>query len=193
MVVTISRAYGAEGKAVATRAASQLGYRILDDALPMIEGRSPRFRERLLARLGADIPELSVGLVAPEGDALTEASALEIERAVGEAAAVGNVVIVGRCGGLILGPRPGVVRVFVRAALEVRIARVRAALDCDAARARSEIARIDEARRTFAQDRYHVVWGDPRNYDLVIDTGRFGVSGSAAIVVAAVRASDVAS
>jgi cytidylate kinase len=187
MIVTISRAYGAEGKAVATSCAAQLGYRLLDDELPTIEGRSPRFRERLLVQLGAAIPELSQEVALPENDPLTETSVLEIERLVGEAASTGDVVIVGRCAGLILGARPDVVRIFVLAALDVRIARVRAALDCDAARARSEIARVDEARRTFAQQRYRVVWGDPANYDLVIDTGRFGVEGSSALVVTAVR------
>src|SRR5271154_3700613 len=117
MVVTISRAYGAEGKAVATSTAAQLGYRILDDALPMIEGRAPRFRERLLERLGADVPELSQALASREGDSLTEIAALEIEQKVGEAASAGDVVIVGRCAGLIMGTQPDVGRVFVLAAL----------------------------------------------------------------------------
>ncbi|MBV8644166.1 MAG: hypothetical protein JO225_09670, partial [Candidatus Eremiobacteraeota bacterium] len=54
--------------------------------------------------------------------------------------------------------------------------------------ARVEIARIDEASKTYAREGYRVSWNDPRIYDLVLDTARFGVDVSAAIVVAAARA-----
>jgi cytidylate kinase len=35
-----------------------------------------------------------------------------------------------------------------------------------------------------------VTWGDPRIYDLVIDTSRFGVDGTASLIASAVRAAE---
>ncbi len=78
-------------------------------------------------------------------------------------------------------------RVYVHAPLAWRAARVAQSLGIDEAAARAEIARIDEARRTYARDGYRVHAGDVHNYDLAIDTSRFGVDGTAGIIVAAVR------
>ncbi len=111
-----------------------------------------------------------------------------IDEAVREEAAAGNAVIVGRMGGAILGVRPDVLRVFIKAPLDWRAANVAESLGIADAAARAEIARIDEARRTYAREGYRVSWGDPSNYDLVVDTARFDVGGSAEVIVAAVHA-----
>jgi cytidylate kinase len=97
-------------------------------------------------------------------------------------------VINGRMAGAVLGAGPDVLRVFLHAPVAWRAVRVAASLHCSDGEARAEIARIDEARRTYAKEQYRVVWGDPRNYDLVLDTSRWGPPGAAAVIVAAVRA-----
>lgn len=114
----------------------------------------------------------------------------EVERLIHEAAAEGDVVIVGRLGGAVLGARPDVVRVFLTAPLDWRIAYVRASLGVSEAKARSEVARIDEARRSFARDSYRVVWEDARNYDLTLNVAAFGIEGTAEAIAAAVTAAD---
>lgn len=114
----------------------------------------------------------------------------EVERLIHEAAAGGHVIVVGRLGGAILGARPDLVRVFLTAPIAWRIAYVRASLDVDEMKARSEVARIDEARRMFAREAYRVVWEDARNYDLTLDVARYGVSGSAEVIGAAVRSAE---
>jgi cytidylate kinase len=89
---------------------------------------------------------------------------------------------------VVLAGRADLVRVFVQAPLAWRIAHVVESLGVGEAAAREEVARIDEARRTYAREGYRVTWGDPRVYDLVLDSSRFGVEGSADVIVAAVRA-----
>jgi cytidylate kinase len=78
--------------------------------------------------------------------------------------------------------------VFVDAPLEWRVAHVVEALGVSEAAARAEIARIDEARRAYARDGYRVAWGDPRAFEVILDTSRFGIEGAASVIVAAVRA-----
>jgi cytidylate kinase len=186
---------------VARALAATLRYRLVDDELPRLiaerlrltpdaveglENRTTSFGERLLAGLAGALPEVTQ-LAPPPEDDLALAYCREAERLIRAAAAEGDVIILGRLGNAVLGPRPDVVRTFVFAAYEWRVASVMASLDCSVARARSEIARIDDARRAFAREYYRVAWGDPHSYDLLVDTGRYGVAGAAEIIAAAVR------
>jgi cytidylate kinase len=206
LIVTVSREYGAAAQAVARALAAILTYRLVDEELPRliaarlgmpaevvesVENRAPGFGERLLAGLSGAVPELAQAAILPAED-LTAAYRREVERIVREAAAGGDAIILGRLANAILGPRPDLVRVFVYAPLPWRIAYVSASFGCDANAARSEIARIDEARRTYARERYNMAWADLRNYDLAVDTARFGVDGAAHVIACAVRSAQLA-
>ena len=200
MIVTISREYGASALAVGRAVARELGYRLVDEQLPVVAAsrlgtsaevvetvaERPRgFGERVLEQLGGGLPEAAQP---PASDPVPAETRQAIEEAVREEAEAGDAVIVGRMGSAILAGRAGLVRVFVRAPLARRVAHVVESLGVSEAAARDEVARIDEARRTYAREGYRVSWGDPRNYDLVLDTSRFGVEGSASVIVSAVRA-----
>ena len=200
MIVTISRAYGSAANAVAAELATRLDYRVVADQLPrviaerlgsstsMVEGieaTTPPLGERLLRGLVA-VPEMGIALAAPT-DAYTSAYRHEIEQLVREEAERGDAIIVGRAANVILGRRPDVLRVFLTAPLEWRTQHVAESLDISPAKASAEIARIDKARRAYTRDQYKLTWGDRRNYDLVLDTARFGIDGVAELIVAAVR------
>ena len=202
MIVTISRAYGAGAHDVAAAVAEALGYRLVDDELPVVVAarlgtssdvvqsvaeRSPSFGERVMQQLGGGVPETAQPGTAAEDDFSVE-TRRAIEDAVRDIAAAGNAIVIGRMAGGILGARPDVLRAYVLAPVAWRIAHVAQSLGIGDAVARDEVARIDEARRRYAKEHYQLAWGDPRNYDLVLDTSRFGTAGSAAIIVAAVRA-----
>lgn len=202
MIVTVSREYGAGGLGVSAAVADRLGYRLVSRELPVVvaarlgmpadvvetvSDRPRPFSERVLEQLGGGVPETAQPGDSGEYDLVLE-TRRAIEVAVREIAAAGNAVINGRLAGAILGPRPDVLRVFAHAPLAWRIAHVAASLDCGDDEARAEIARIDEARRAYAKEAYQIVWDDRRNYDLMVQTSRFGVEGSAAAIVAAVRA-----
>jgi cytidylate kinase len=202
MIVTVSRAYGAAGQAVSRRAAERLGYRLLDEQLDVVVatrlgtspdvvesvGDRPRgFGERVMEQLGGGLPELAQPAVSRDDDLVAERKR-GIELAVREAAEAGAVVIVGRMGGAILAARSDVLRVYVSAPVEWRIAHVAESLGLSEAKAKAEIARIDEARRDYAREHYRVSWGDARNYHLVLDTARFGAEGAGDVIAAAVRA-----
>ncbi len=199
--MTVSRAYGALGHAVTREVAERLGYRLVDDDLPVVvaarlgtspemvdgvEHRQASFGERFLRSLGGPVPEAFQPTVT--ADDLTDAALREIERLIREAADAGSAVIVGRGGNAILAGRPDLVRVFLTAPVAWRAAHIAESLGVGEAEARAELARVDAGRRTFARDRYDIAWGDARHYDLLIDVATFGAQGTAAIVLAAVEA-----
>jgi hypothetical protein len=182
-----------------------LAYRLVDEELPRliaarlgmpaefvetIENRSPGFGERLLAGLSDAVPE--VAAPAPPAEDYAGAYRREVEGLVRAAADGGNAVILGRMSSAILAARRDLVRVFIHAPLVWRVANVSASLGCAEVVARGEIARIDEARRTFAREHYRMGWGDLRNYDLAVNTARYGVDGAAQVIASAVRAAQAA-
>ena len=201
MIVTVSRAYGAGSHAVAERAAQQLGYRLVDDELEAVVAtrlgapadvvRSvgdwpPTFGERVLAELDGGVPE-SAQPPSREDD-LREARQEALELAIRVVAARGNAVILGRASGAVLAGRTDLVRVFVTAPLAWRIEHLMAAQSLDEVAARTEIARVDEARRDYAREFYRLAWGDPKHYDLIVNTARLGIAGAGDTIACAVRA-----
>jgi cytidylate kinase len=198
MIITISREYGAAGRAVTHGLSERLGYRLLDEDLPVVVaarmGTSPEavegieyqpagFGARLMRSLSAAVPEA----FAPEPDVedLTRATQRAITALINEAADAGNVIVVGRLGNIILGDRPDVLRVFLIAPLVWRIAHVIESLACTEAVAKREIARVDGGRANYAREQGNFPWGDPHYYDVVIDVASFGVDGTIALIEAA--------
>jgi len=205
VIVTISRAYGAAGLAVADGTAAALGYDLLTDDLPIavaarlgtsvgeVAARASALQslpERILGGLGAGTPEsVSPAATRLPGD-FDETMRREIEHTIRERAAAGNLVILGRNAGTVLAGRSDLVRLFLTAARAWRIARLCEAFGTTAAQAEVDIDRVDAARRTFAKERYKTAWGDARFYDLIIDVSRFGIAGSIDLVATAARAAD---
>jgi cytidylate kinase len=199
VIVTISNEYGAGALEVAKGVADALGYEYVDHQLPVVvakrlrvtpaaveanEDAVPSLGERFLTGLERATPELAeASVVEPFDEELLAA----VQDAVREYASHGNVVIVGRGASAILGPRPDVLRVFVRAPREWRITRVAQTMGASQATAESEVDRIDRARSAYIRDWYGLTFGDSRNYDLCLDVSRLGTAESAALVVAAVR------
>ncbi len=200
MIVTISNLYGSGAVAVATRVAAELDFELIDGQLPVVVAKrmqiSPVQAEaadetgrslgaRLLSSLELATPEVAVSGF---GQTFDEEYVREVQEAVREFATRGNVVIVGRGAGAILGRRPDVVRVFMYAPREWRIERVVTERNLDRKAAAAEVDRIDRARKAHLRDWYNVEIGSPEIVDLAIDTATFGNEGSAALIVAAVHA-----
>jgi cytidylate kinase len=199
VIVTISSEYGSGALAVSRSAAAELGYEYVDSALPVVVGKrlsvppevveanedtARTFGERWLNSLERATPELAEASTAEPFD---EEVLRAVQDAVREYAARGNVVIVGRASGVVLGARPDVLRVFIYAPRQWRIDHLVQTLRADPKIAQEEVERIDRARAAYLRDWYGVAFGDPHNHDLCIDASRFG-DAAAHLIVQAVRA-----
>ncbi len=199
MIVTISNLYGSGAVAVAQRVAAALNYELIDRQLPVVVAKRMQITPvqaaavdetgrslgaRLLSSLELATPEVAVSGFSETFD---EEYVREVQEAVREFAAHGNVVILGRGAGAILGRRADVLRVFMHAPREWRVERVAAEYRLDPKAAAAEVDRIDKARRAHLRDWYNVEMGSPAIVDLAIDTATFGEERSAQLVVAAVH------
>ena len=195
MIVTLSREYGAAALAVARGLGERLGYRVVNNDLPVVVATRLGISEETAAQIDAGPPPLvermvyDLAMATPQTHLLTvpiEAIdapyVREVERAVREFADRGDCVIVGRSAGAVLGRRSDVLRVFLTAPIEWRVAHLREALQFDERTAKSEIQRIDSAREAYVARWYQSAWRDLRKYDLVVDTSRVGVDGAIGVI-----------
>jgi cytidylate kinase len=200
VIVTISNEYGAGALAIAQRVADTLGYEYVDHQLPVVVAKRLRVApetvdadedaerslgERLLTSLERATPELAEASAAEPFD---EELFRAVQDAVHDYASRGDAVIVGRGAAAILGVRDDVMSVFMHAPRAWRVAHVVDTMHVRKELAEAEIDRVDRARVAYMRERYGRTFGDAREYDLSIDTSRFGVTQSAAMIVAAVRA-----
>ncbi|MDQ6931986.1 MAG: cytidylate kinase-like family protein [Candidatus Eremiobacteraeota bacterium] len=187
MIVTISNEYGSGALGIAQAAAGRLGYRFIDEQLPVVVAKrlrtSPQavdavqdsrrgFGARLLAGLEKATPELQG--ISGQNQSFDEQCLHQVEAAVREFASSGNVVLFGRGANAILGRRPDVLRVFIYAPRMWRTRRLMEELGVSEKAASDEIARVDDARGAYTRDHYRMRWGDPAHYDLSLDAARLG-------------------
>jgi len=101
----------------------------------------------------------------------------------------GNVLIRGWGATLLLRSVPHVACVRVCAPLEVRVKRLMERLETDDEDlARHEIAADDAARAARMGEAFNVEWGDPKLYDLTVNTGRVAIPTAVDQVLALARA-----
>jgi len=199
MIVTLSNQYGAGAVAIGKRVAAALGYRLVDRQLPVVVAKRMRVTreeveavedtgrslgERLLTSLERSTPEVAM---ADPGSTFDAQCLLQVQDAVREYAALGNVVLIGRAAGVILGRRPDLVRAFLYAPRDWRVQRIVRDLNLDLESAQAEVERIDRARRAHLRDWYEAEFGNAQLYDVLVDTSAFGEEGSADLLIAAIK------
>lgn len=83
----------------------------------------------------------------------------------------GHVVVVG-CGAQgVLKDASNLVKIFLVASLKVRIMRAVHELGLVYEEAKRLVQKMDDGRRRFLRQVFGLLWNDPTNYDLVLDTG----------------------
>lgn len=199
MIIALSNQYGTGAIAIGKRVADALGYRLVDRQLPVVVAKRMRaaradieavensgisLGQRLLTSLERSTPEVATSDLGSTFDAQY---LHQVQNAVREYAARGDVVLIGRAAGIILGRRPDLVRAFLCAPRDWRVQRIMHDLSLDSATAHSEVERVDRERRAHLRDWYDVEFGDPKYYELLIDTSAFGEEGSAQLLIAATK------
>ena len=183
--LAISREAGSGGAEVARRVGERLGWPVLDRELVnglaedlkleprvlelMDETRSNWFSETLLNLLNSRL-------------VLQHSYVDLVGKVMALAASAGPVVVVGRGSNLILPPDCGL-RVRIIAPREARIAATAHTEGLEERAAAKRVDEIDGNRQDFIRRHFKVDAADPTLYDLVVNTGTFGIAGSVELVV----------
>ena len=103
-------------------------------------------------------------------------------KVIQEAAKKGPAVFVGRCADFALRDFDHVLHVFIRADLEIRIARCMQIFSLSADKAKKLIHKTDKIRADYYNRYSGQTWGDITNNHLIIDAGTLGIDLSAELI-----------
>jgi len=200
-ILTVSRLYGSGGSEVAAIVAKTLDWALLDNAVvdavaarmglsvaevQAREERVPSLVERLTAAMAMGSQEWA----SPIADAKrpTDEQLIAVTRhIIDEAIVRGPVVVVGRGAQAMLAEREDTLHVFCYAPRKALIART---MQREGVSAEEAARLVDETNKRRDQwVRLH--WERDRraheNYDLSVNTERFGIQGAAGLIVTAAR------
>lgn len=182
IIITIGRESGSGGHAIAKKVADEMGIECYDkkklvEGTAKISGMDRNYVKKLdekpvgfpfSGRIGAfeDSPESNVAR-----------QTFEYIRQIAESGE--SCVIVGRCADAVLKDNPNVLRIFVVGDVEQknkRLARIQQISPEEADEERKETDRFRRAYHNFYSD---TKWGDSRAYDLIVNSSRLGIQGTA--------------
>jgi cytidylate kinase len=188
-VLTVSRDYGAGGGEVARRLAETLGWELLDRDLlhpaaavePLPAADLERLDEKALSMTDRLRPQSHQRYM----HGMTEAAR--------QAAARGNVVLVGRGTRQLLGDLPDVFHLYLTAPLDWRVQRMALREGWSMEQARTRCLEVDRGRARFTRYFFDADSLQPEQYDLVANTDRVPLDDVAALVMDLTRSKEDAS
>ena len=188
MIITISREYGSGGRAIGEMLAKELGIPFYDKVLiDMVANESgldagyvENASENLSLTQAFDIAASGYYTISPFLDTVQVVSENVFSsqsKIIKDIADKGSCVIVGRCADYILRDRDDVLNVFVHAELEDKKKTAVELYGIDPKKVESTINKSDKARAKHYAFYCERKWGQAQNYDLTLNSTRFGVKG----------------
>lgn len=197
-IICIGRQYGSGGREIGETLAKRLGVTCYDKLLIKQAAKEGGFSEEVVAENDEQpigLSEMVSGNPFADSVSLCETFYSEKQRvfeaeskAILEIASRGPCVIIGRCASSILrGAGYDVLSVFIYADRDDRAARIarRNGIDMKAAARKAE--KIDRVRKKYFDFYSDTPWGEPSSYDLMISSSRYGIDGTADVLVNAVK------
>lgn len=196
--IVIDREYGSGGREVARILSEKLGMEFYDGNLLALAGKEygielgviQEYDERGVGGILSDIAMMSNG--ASPGFKMEEAYSVfsALSRLVQQLVAKNPCIFLGRCTSHILKTEARVpfVHAFVYASnMQDRIDRARTVDGVDAGRIEAYIKRRDAQRRNYVKFFTDRTWGDPKNYDLMLNTSTLGYEAAAEAIIGAME------
>ena len=199
-VICLGREYGSGGHNIGKALSKMLGIEYYDKKLLDEAAKNSGISQEYFARSDEKAPgsfshTLSSGLFAAGGifmysNSLSSENIFKYQsEAIREIASRTSCIIVGRCADYVLRDADvRLLRVFVSAPEEQRIARKMEQEHLTQPQAVRLLRKMDKQRRKYYETYTHHVWGDSTNYDLCIDTSTCTLDEAAARIADRFRA-----
>ena len=180
LIITIARQNGSGGREVGKILADLLGIRCYDQEILAEAANESGISLQEIERKEERTSRTNMffyGIPAPNPVFVAQSKAIET------LAAKGSCVFVGRCADYVLRDRSDVINVFVKAPMEVRVARSSKRNNISEKEAFARVKDKDSERALYYQRYTGIVWGTVENYDLTIDTSVIGVENAAKLII----------
>ncbi|MFV0498232.1 MAG: AAA family ATPase [Candidatus Fimivivens sp.] len=197
-VITISREFGSGGRQIGEEVAGALGLKFYDKSLidlvaqksdyspDFVAENDQRITKSMLFQMAINSsvpPWFNAGKAIVNHDTLYSTQS----QAIRELAAQGGCVIVGRCADYVLRDVPGQLSVFVSGRLEDKIRRCITDYNIHPDAAPAEIRARDQDRAEYYSHYTGGVWGAAKNYDIAVNSSKFGIKDTVALILMAAK------
>lgn len=195
-IVTIERKYASGGNEIGKRLAQALGYKLYDRNILLEAAKNleiPYFQIEGLDEKSPggwlfNLSKTSLGGNAGNRElSVADKLFLEEKSIIERAASEGNCVIVGRAAGYILREQENHLGVFIHAPSEKRIKRAMEKEGMTEAEAKNALKKNDKRRSGFYQSVTNWEWGNPKYYELYMDSGKLGMDLCIRLLMEAVK------
>ena len=197
--IVIDREYGSGGREVARILSERLGMEFYDGNLLVLAGKEYGIDLGTLQTydekgVGSVLHDLALVRTTAYGSTVNDAPFQVYSaqsRLVQQLVARGPAIFLGRCTGQILRSeaRVPVVHAFIYASdMAQRVERARTVDGVETGRIEAYIRRRDNQRRNYNKFFTDKVWGDPKNYDLMLNTSALGYEGAATAIQSVMEA-----
>lgn len=186
-IITISRQFGSGGREIGRRVAEELGLAYYDQEIVSELSERTAYTKEYLQEIDQidPLPLMPITIAqsfAQTIDPISEMNHDIFQRQselILELAERSDCVIVGRAADYLLRDKQQLFRLFIVADDDFKLKRCLEKGEVDGERntkqLQRDIKKVDKRRARFYEFYTHQTWGDPINYDLVINTSRLGI------------------
>lgn len=177
-VITISREFGSGGRTIGKKLAEELGIPCYDAELIHKIAKESGFTENYIKDAGEYAPG---GFLASAFSNRTfgptnEDYLWQIQyKIITELAEKESCVIVGRCADYILKDKADCLKVFIHADMDFRASRIVEVYGETEESPKQRLKAKDKRRAAYHHFYTNMKWGDSKNYDITLDSGRIGI------------------
>lgn len=192
LYVTIGRQFGSGGREIGKKVAQALGIPYYDKELLKVAAEKSGLSHEFLTNYD-EKPTNSFlySLVMGQQNVLSGMRGTTVEQLASQAqrdavlsvAEQGSCVIVGRCADYILRDQPGLVRVFICADDDHRVARICQRDGLNEKEAREKMKKMDKARAAYYSFHADREWSAADSYDLCINSSRRGIDAAVELIL----------
>ena len=168
VIITIAREHGSAGKQIGEMVAQRLGIPFYYKEMMALAAQESGLHKEFIEDINTNSPAILHSLYL--STEVVQRAIVAQEKVINRIAESGSCVIVGRAADYVLEDRFDLLRVFVYAPEEFRVNRIMEVYGDSRSDAIKHIRRSDEARAGYYERISGMVWGDRRNYDLMINS-----------------------
>jgi len=192
-IITISREFGSGGREIGKKLADRMNIPFYDKELIELAAKESGIDASLFEDeeyrtsrgfylLGAIGFTLGSPISSISEMSLNDRLFLVQSKTIETIAKQGSCVIVGRCADYILQDDPDVLSVFIHANMKDKKERAIHSYEVDERNIDASIAKIDKRRANYYNYYTDRKWGEAANYDIVLNSSKFGVDGCVALL-----------
>ena len=193
-VITIAREYGSGGHLLGQMIAKELGFKLYDEELIHLAAKESGMDEDYIRKNEQNLPSFWLKCIFAQnkntigpGMDREDVLFLPASQLIEHAPRKDDCVIVGRCADFILRDHAPLIRVFCLSDTPTAYKRCVEDYHVPAAKAEEEIKRLNRKRAAHYEYYTGGKWGNPKLYDLVINTSKISLETACRIVAALAR------